>query len=131
MKINQPFEAQSWQALNGSGGGWPRSQNAELHIEIKSTRPPRQTGRVGLCLASTIRYKFSDAEAGMRTPVRPPSSPSDRDVGENSLDDVALARVMREVPKGAVAISGLAVGLLLIAWFLMYALVFLPRGMVG
>ncbi len=67
----------------------------------------------------------------MRTPVRPPSSPSDRDVGENSLDDVALARVMREVPKGAVALSGLAVGLLLIAWFLMYALVFLPRGMVG
>jgi hypothetical protein len=38
---------------------------------------------------------------------------------------------MREVPRGALALSGLAVGLLLVAWFLMYALVFLPRGMVG
>jgi hypothetical protein len=38
---------------------------------------------------------------------------------------------MREVPSGALALSLLTVGLLLIAWFLMYAFVFLPRGMVG
>ena len=39
--------------------------------------------------------------------------------------------VMREVPSGALALSLLTVGLLLLAWFLMYAFVFLPRGMVG
>jgi hypothetical protein len=41
---------------------------------------------------------------------------------DDAIDDVALERVMREVPSGALA---------LIAWFLMYAFVFLPRGMVG
>ncbi len=46
-------------------------------------------------------------------------------------DDEALERVMAEVPRGALALSGLTVGLLLLAWFLMYALVFLPRGTVG
>jgi hypothetical protein len=38
---------------------------------------------------------------------------------------------MREVPHGALALAGLAVGLLLLAWIMIYALVFLPRGMVG
>ena len=48
-----------------------------------------------------------------------------------AVDDAALERVMREVPGGALALSLLTVGLLLLAWFLMYAFVFLPRGMVG
>ena len=38
---------------------------------------------------------------------------------------------MRDVPRGAIALAGLTVGLLLLAWLLMYALVFLPRGMVS
>jgi hypothetical protein len=38
---------------------------------------------------------------------------------------------MEDVPRGALALSGLTVGLLLLAWLLMYAYVFLPRGMVG
>jgi hypothetical protein len=46
-------------------------------------------------------------------------------------DDEALARVMRDVPRGALALSALTVGLLLVAWFLIYALIFLPRGMVS
>ncbi|WP_262266373.1 hypothetical protein [Microvirga yunnanensis] len=54
-----------------------------------------------------------------------PSRPDD------GIDEAALERVMREVPSGALALSLLTVGLLLVAWFLMYALVFLPRGMVG
>ena len=49
----------------------------------------------------------------------------------DDIDDAALERVMREVPSGALALSLLTVGLLLVAWFLMYAFVFLPRGMVG
>jgi hypothetical protein len=46
-------------------------------------------------------------------------------------DDEALTRVMRDVPRGALALSVLTVGLLLVAWFLIYALIFLPRGMVS
>jgi hypothetical protein len=46
-------------------------------------------------------------------------------------DEAAFARVMREVPRGALALAGLTVGLLLLAWLLIYALVFLPRGMVS
>ena len=49
----------------------------------------------------------------------------------NEADDAALEAVLHEVPRGAVALSGLTVGLLLLAWLLMYALVFLPRGMVS
>lgn len=65
-----------------------------------------------------------------RTPH--PSASSQNSAGtDDGIDDAALERVMREVPRGALALSALTVGLLLLAWFLMYALVFLPRGMVG
>jgi hypothetical protein len=49
----------------------------------------------------------------------------------DDIDDAALERVMQEVPRGALALSGLTVGLLMLAWFLIYAYVFLPRGMVS
>jgi hypothetical protein len=42
-----------------------------------------------------------------------------------------LDRVLEDVPKGAMALSGLTVLTLLIAWFAMYLFVFLPRGQVG
>ena len=38
---------------------------------------------------------------------------------------------LRPVPSGALALIGVAVGLLLIAWLLIYLLIYLPRGMVG
>jgi hypothetical protein len=43
----------------------------------------------------------------------------------------ALDAALRVVPRGAIALAGAAVGLLLVAWLLIYVLVFLPRGMVG
>lgn len=46
------------------------------------------------------------------------------------LDEQQLL-VLREVPSGAIALGGIAVLLLLIAWLLIYLLVYLPRGMVG
>ena len=65
-----------------------------------------------------------------------PSSPSslgraDPAPASDPIEEAALDRVMREVPRGALALSGLTVGLLLLAWLLIYAYVFLPRGMVG
>jgi hypothetical protein len=46
------------------------------------------------------------------------------------LDEQQLL-ALREVPSGAIALSGAAVLLLLIAWLLIYLLVYLPRGMIG
>jgi hypothetical protein len=46
-------------------------------------------------------------------------------------DDALLERVMHEVPRGALALAALTVGLTLVAWLLIYAFVFLPRGTVG
>ena len=42
-----------------------------------------------------------------------------------------LERVMQEVPRGALALAALTVGMLLVGWLLVYALIFLPRGMVS
>jgi hypothetical protein len=55
----------------------------------------------------------------------------ERDDATDHIDEAALECVMREVPKGAWALSGLTVGLLLLCWILVYAYVFLPRGMVS
>lgn len=43
----------------------------------------------------------------------------------------ALDVALRETPKGAFALAGLTVGLLILAWFAIYLFVFLPRGQVG
>lgn len=53
------------------------------------------------------------------------------DPTQDGIDEADIERVMREVPKGAWALSGLTVGLLLLCWLLIYAYVFLPRGMVS
>jgi hypothetical protein len=38
---------------------------------------------------------------------------------------------LEEAPRGALVVSGIAVGLLIIGWLGIYFLVFLPRGTVG
>ncbi len=42
-----------------------------------------------------------------------------------------LDAVMEDVPKGALALSGIAVLLLLCGWFYVYFFIFVPRGAVG
>lgn len=39
--------------------------------------------------------------------------------------------ILDKVPKGALALAALTVGLLLVCWLAMYLFVFLPRGPVG
>jgi hypothetical protein len=58
-------------------------------------------------------------------------TPNEARQSSQASDEASLERVMREVPRGALALAALTVGLLLLAWFLIFALVFLPRGMVG
>ena len=43
----------------------------------------------------------------------------------------ALEAALDEAPQGALVVSAIAVGLLMIGWLGMYFLVFLPRGAVG
>ena len=50
---------------------------------------------------------------------------------QQAYTEQELEAALREVPKGALALAGLTVGLLVLAWLAMYAFVFLPRGMVG
>ena len=64
-------------------------------------------------------------------PLTPHPHPSADPAPGDDISDDALQRVMQDVPSGALALSALTVGLLLLAWFLMYAFVFLPRGSVG
>lgn len=48
-----------------------------------------------------------------------------------STEEDQLDRVLQEVPRGALALAGIAVGLLMLTWLMIYLFVFLPRGAVG
>lgn len=50
---------------------------------------------------------------------------------EQRAEQARLEQAMDQTPRGALALSGAAVLLLLIAWFAIYLFVFLPRGSVG
>ncbi len=45
--------------------------------------------------------------------------------------DAALADALAEVPRGALALAGTALGVVLGLWLLVYFAIYLPRGMVG
>ena len=49
----------------------------------------------------------------------------------DTIDEAALAGVMRTVPLGAAVLAGTAVALLVLGYLLIYTLVFLARGTVG
>ena len=42
-----------------------------------------------------------------------------------------LEAAMDETPRGALVVAGIAVGLLILCWLIIYVFVFLPRGTVG
>lgn len=56
---------------------------------------------------------------------------TEHDLGSDSEELAALERALEGGPRGALAVSLIAVGLLLAGWFLVYLAVFLPRGSVG
>lgn len=57
------------------------------------------------------------------------SALTDDEVGDAGGAD--LERVLGVVPRGAAALAGAAVVIILLAWLLIYFLVFLPRGPVN
>jgi hypothetical protein len=61
-----------------------------------------------------------------------PAYPRSRhDYAEDAEELERLESAMEVAPKGAILVSGIAVGLLLICWLAIYFLIFLPRGTVG
>lgn len=56
---------------------------------------------------------------------------STHDYVSDSEELERLGAAMDEAPKGALVVSAIAVGLLLVGWLGLYFLVFLPRGPVG
>ena len=57
------------------------------------------------------------------------SALTDDEVGH--VREADLERVMGVVPRGAAALAGTAVVIILLGWLLIYFLVFLPRGPVN
>lgn len=53
------------------------------------------------------------------------------DYASNAEERERLEAAMDGSPRGAIVVSAIAVGLLMIGWLGLYFLVFLPRGMVG
>jgi hypothetical protein len=82
-------------------------------------------------LAEGGESKLASGKVGSFLMSAAPATPVETEVSAQSGDGAALERVMREVPRGALALAGLAVGLLLLAWIITYVFIFLPRGMVG
>jgi hypothetical protein len=61
-----------------------------------------------------------------------PAYPRTRhDHGSDAEELERLESAMDETPRGAVLVSGIAVGLLLLCWLAIYFFIFLPRGTIG
>ena len=58
-----------------------------------------------------------------------PADAHDYTSDAEELDKVDAA--FDHAPRGALAVSGIAVGLLILCWLLIYIFIFLPRGTVG
>lgn len=50
---------------------------------------------------------------------------------DDGLTEAQIETALAQTPRGALALAGLTVGLLLLAWLAIYLFVFLPRGQVG
>jgi hypothetical protein len=60
----------------------------------------------------------------------PPRPDGTEDVS-NTITEADLERVLNDVPRGAFALCGIAVALLVAGWLAIYFAVFLPRGPVS
>lgn len=69
-----------------------------------------------------------DGRGTMAEPSYPDGS---HDYASNAEELERLEAAMSDAPRGAVAVSAVAVGLLILCWLAIYLLVFLPRGTVG
>jgi len=52
-------------------------------------------------------------------------------IDDDGLSPETIEAALKQTPRGAFAVAGTAVALLMLAWLAIYLLVFLPRGSVG
>ena len=71
---------------------------------------------------------MADKPALMSVAESPTAAASD---DEDFVSEAELDEVLKVVPKGALVLSSLAVGSLILAWLAVYFFVFLPRGPIG
>ena len=50
---------------------------------------------------------------------------------DDGLTPEVIDAALKQTPRGAFALAGITVGLLILAWLAVYFFVFLPRGSVG
>ena len=62
---------------------------------------------------------------------QPSAAQRPENVADPVDDAAALERALAVVPRGAVALAGTALGLVMLGWLFVYFFVFLPRGAVG
>jgi hypothetical protein len=60
-----------------------------------------------------------------------PSTAERADDVSNPISEPALEEVLTVVPRGAFALAGAALALVMLAWLAVYLFVFLPRGPVS
>lgn len=70
-----------------------------------------------------------EVQGGALTEGSYPAGP--HDYADANEEMARLEAAMDVAPRGAVVVSGVAVGLLMLAWMYIYIFVFLPRGTVG
>ena len=59
------------------------------------------------------------------------TKPSVPETADDGLSVEAIDAALAQTPRGAFAVAGVAVLLLMLGWLAIYLLVFLPRGEVG
>ncbi len=60
-----------------------------------------------------------------------PPSAERGDEAPETVSDADLERVLKQVPRGTLALTGTAVAILIIAWLIVYFGIFLPRGAIN
>jgi hypothetical protein len=63
--------------------------------------------------------------------LEPSYPPGLHDHASDAEEFQRLEDAMDSAPRGAAVVAGIAVGLLILCWLLIYTFVFLPRGTVG
>jgi hypothetical protein len=63
--------------------------------------------------------------------IEPAYPRSRHDCASDAEELERIKAAMEATPKGAVLVSAIAVGLLLLCWLAIYIFVFLPRGTIG
>lgn len=101
--------------IEQQASNWIISNAKELHRSMRVT-------------PELVLSNQSNAGGAMSQASDEPSAAANPTQVEDEVYEADLERVLRTVPRGALALCGLAVGLMLIAWLAVYFGVFIPRG---